>query len=524
MRGADALVRALRDGGCDVIFALSGNQIMPIFDACIDAGIRLVHTRHEAAAVYMAESYAQLTGRTGVALVTAGGGLGNAVGALIAARASDTPVLLLSGDSPVDRDGCGAFQEMDQTGMSAGQTKQSRRVLRSDNLSLAVADAMQLAHSGRPGPVHLALPADVLVNETAVVVSMCDGAAQDVPMPDLSRLSAAARPLVLLGPSLTETRAPGLRHALQDRLQAPVIAMESPRGLNDPALGRLKQVAQQADHVVCIGKCVDFTLSFGAVEAWPAAAFWDLVLGDQADLERAQTNLKSRLGGAVLGDAHSVAQRLVQAATPQPNREGWIKTVSDLTAERAPRGSAPGILPIDICNAVQAVLRAASQPILICDGGEFGQWAQSGTKAARRVINGVSGMIGGGVGYAMGAKAADPEATVIAMMGDGTVGFHLAEFETAVREKLPFIAVVGNDQRWNAEHLIQMRSFGPDRLIGCDLGAARYDLAVVGLGGFGVHVTERNQLAAALHAAVNSGLPACVNVQMQGMAAPVFET
>ena len=103
--GAHALVDVLRAAGVRCIFSLSGNQIMPVYDALIGAGIRLVHVRHEAAAVYMAEAWAQLTGEVGVALVTAGAGFGNALGALISARASETPVLLLSGDSPRAQDG-----------------------------------------------------------------------------------------------------------------------------------------------------------------------------------------------------------------------------------------------------------------------------------------------------------------------------------------------------------------------------------------------------------------------------------
>ena len=108
------------------------------------------------------------------------------------------------------------------------------------------------------------------------------------------------------------------------------------------------------------------------------------------------------------------------------------------------------------------------------------------------------------------------------MMGDGTVGFQFAEFETAVRDKLPFIAIVGNDQCWNAEHQIQMREYGPDRLIGCQLSGARYDLAVAGLGGHGEYVTDPGELDAALQRAISSGLPACLNIEMAGYAAPTI--
>ena len=147
MRGADSVMQTLAAAGVRDVFALSGNQIMPLFDASLDAGVRLYHTRHEAAAVYMAEGYAQLSGRLGVALVTAGAGLGNAVGPLLTARASDTPVLLLSGDSPVGKDGQGAFQEMDQVGLTQSLTKWSVRVTRADQLGKVIAEAVPSAIS-----------------------------------------------------------------------------------------------------------------------------------------------------------------------------------------------------------------------------------------------------------------------------------------------------------------------------------------------------------------------------------------
>ena len=115
MKGAELLVDTLAQAGVQRLFSLSGNQIMPVYDACIDAGISIVHVRHEAAAVHMADAWAQITGEPGVALVTAGPGFGNALSALFSARHSESPVLLLSGDSPIGADGDAPFQEMAQT-------------------------------------------------------------------------------------------------------------------------------------------------------------------------------------------------------------------------------------------------------------------------------------------------------------------------------------------------------------------------------------------------------------------------
>ncbi|WP_425040975.1 thiamine pyrophosphate-binding protein [Primorskyibacter sp. S187A] len=523
MRGADALIRALVSRDVTAIFALSGNQIMPVFDAIFDTDIQLIHTRHEAATVQMAEAYAQVTNGVGVALVTAGGGLGNAAGALIAARASDTPVVLLSGDSPVAKDGAGAFQEMDQIALTQSMTKASWRIMTADDIGPSVLRALDLAQRGRPGPVHLALPADVLLEQVATPVAQPPTPDSETSEAlDLQRMAEARAPLVILGPSLTETRAPGLAAHLQTALAAPVVAMESPRGLNDPALGRLRELAREVDHVLCIGKQIDFTLGFGAAEHWPQAQTWDVVAGDQVSLDLARKNLGPRLHSSLEAHGKEAAKALLATSPDQPERTAWIKRARAMLSARVASPVSQRITPADICGAVQTDLDAADETVLICDGGEFGQWAQAFSTAPRRVMNGVSGMIGGGLGYAMGAKTAAPDALVVALMGDGTVGFHLGEFETAVRAQLPFVAVIGNDRRWNAEHLIQTRSFGAERRIGCDLSGARYDLAVEALGGFGAHVTRKDQLGPALRSALESGLPACINVEMEGFAAPSF--
>ena len=519
-RGADHVMRALAAKGATDIFALSGNQIMPVFDASLTADIRLYHTRHEAAALYMAESYAQISGKVGVALVTAGAGLGNAIGPLLTARASDTPVVLLSGDSPVGRDGQGAFQEMDQVALTQSLTKWSIRPKRVEDLYDTISCAVDMATSGRPGPVHVSLPADVLL---ATGEAETSEKLTDAPVADITALtkwlSGAKTPLIVVGPALNETRAPGLASSLGDALGAPVLCMESPRGVNDPSLGHLAPVFAKADRILLLGKSLDFTLQFG--KCAPTAA-WACVNADEAECARAKAAAGSQIDIVINGCARQVASALVEQ-TSNTARQAWREEVFTHVHRRvAPHKESTDIFPHDVTDAVQAVVNEVENPILVCDGGEFGQWAQAGVSAPRRVINGVSGAIGGGLCYAMASRVADPTATVFALMGDGTVGFHFAEFETAVRENLPFVAIIGNDQSWNAEHQIQLRDYGPDRLHGCTLSDARYDQAVSAMGGFGAYVESLSDLTEAIRAAVASNKPACVNVKMTGRPAPTL--
>jgi acetolactate synthase I/II/III large subunit len=184
----------------------------------------------------------------------------------------------------------------------------------------------------------------------------------------------------------------------------------------------------------------------------------------------------------------------------------------------------PGRLhPVQALRPLQAVLDSHPQAVLVSDGGEFGQWAQACLHAPHRLINGVAGAIGAGVPYALAARLALPEAPVLALMGDGSAGFHIAEFDTAARHALPFLAVIGNDARWNAEYQIQLKDYGAQRLIGCELAPTRYDHVAAGFGAHGELVTDAAALPAALQRALGSGRPACLNVMIEGLAAPSIQ-
>lgn len=530
MRGADLVAGALARAGVKVIFTLSGNQIMPIFDACIDAGIRLVHTRHEGAAVYMADAYAQLTGGIGVAMITAAPGFASGLGPLYMARMAESPIVLLSGDSPISRDGTGAFQELDQVAVSTPLTKLSLRARRADRMGFDIAMAVRTATSGRPGPVHVALPFDVLNG---------DAGAADVPpnrdfQPDAippagnvlrsvsEALENAARPVVLTGPALNRSRARGLLETLAGAADAPVVAMESPRGLADPSLGEFAARLGEADLIVSLGKIFDFTLGFGQPPAVAADCKVIVIDPEPGRLEVARRALGDRLVLAHRADTATAARALIETGPSRTDRAAWRAAMAAAIAVRPPPVETAGgpIHPSLVCAAVQRFLDAADDPVLIVDGAEFGQWAQSGLTAPTRVINGPSGAVGGALCYAVAAKIARPGATVVTLMGDGSVGFHFAEFETAHRYGADFIAVIGHDARWNAEYQIQIRDYGADRLNECELDPTRYDRAAAGLGCHGEHVANATDLDAALKRAAGSHLPACVVAEISGVPGP----
>ena len=499
-KGSDALVAALAAHGVRRIFALSGNHVMPVFDATIGSGIEIIHVRHEAATVHMADACARIRGEVGVALVTGGPGHANAVGALYTAAMAESPVLLLSGHAPLNELGQGAFQEMRQAEIAAPVSKASRVAMRPESLAADVAHAIAEATGGRPGPVHLSLPTDVLEAQVEAV-SNARAAPPRAPINMaliVARLASAERPLILCGPASMTRRGRARMAALESASGIPVVGMESPRGVNDPALGAFAGVLAQADCVVLAGKRRDFTLRFGKAFA-PACEV--LTLDADADAAIALESLACDI-------ALHPAMR-------------WRDEVHAAIAYRPPEWDA--IPTVRALRSLQAVIDEHSESVFVCDGGEFGQWAQACLSAPHRVINGIAGSIGAGLPFAVGARCAVRDAPVIAFMGDGTFGFHPAEIDTAVRHGLPFVAIVGNDARWNAEYQIQLRTYGPQRLVGCELLPTRYDEVARAFGGHGENVTDPGELLPAVRRAIASGKPAVVNFAIEGLAAPIVK-
>lgn len=285
----------------------------------------------------------------------------------------------------------------------------------------------------------------------------------------------------------------------------------------------------EADLVVLLGKKLNFTLGFGGSEVFSPKCRFLQIEPEPEELRQTERVLDDtlRLSFAAQADPAPAAEQLARAAPGKTNSDrAWSQRVETAVRYRPSQwdrlvASDEGRLhPVEVCRKLQAWMRAPW--VFVSDGGEFGQWAQACLTAERRVINGPSGAIGGGIPFAMAAKLAFPEARVVTMLGDGTFGFHAMEFDTAVRYGIGFVAVVGNDAGWNAERVLQQRTYGPDRVVDCDLLPTRYDRMVESLGGQGEHVTSAEQLEPALDRAFRSEKPACVNVAIEPAAAPII--
>jgi acetolactate synthase-1/2/3 large subunit len=528
------LVAAIASAGVKRIFTLSGNHVMPVFDAARDAGLELVHVRHEAAAVHMADAWARLTGEVGIALVTGGPGHANAVGALYTARMAESPVVLLSGHAPMNELGRGSFQEMAQAEMAAPACKRSWMNRDASSLAGDFVDAVRIARSGRRGPVHLSLPVDSLEAKGAGAgVQAADFGVAEAPFAEadadaaLARLLKAQRPLILVGPGFCTGAGRSRVAALADATAIPVVCMESPRGVGDPSLGAFAQRLADADCILLLGKRLDFTLKFGRAPAINPACEFLQVDAEAEEIERTRRNAGARLVASWVCEPHGAAEALSgRAALARPSRSAWAQDVHDAVVYRPAAwtnasSAVPGRMhPVQALRPLQALLDAHPDSVFVSDGGEIGQWAQACLSAPHRVINGVAGSIGAALPFALAARLARPGAPVIAVMGDGTFGFHPAEIDTAVRYGLPFVVVVGNDARWNAEYQIQVRDYGPDRVFATELLPARYDKVAEAFGGYGELVTDPREVLPAAKRALASGLPAVLNVMIEGLAAP----
>jgi acetolactate synthase-1/2/3 large subunit len=447
--------------------------------------------------------------------------------------AGEVPVLLLSGHAPLSELGLGSFQELEQARMAEPVCKKAFTASSPEALAGEVAGAIRLARSGRPGPVHLSLPTDVLDARIAPPAIRGPAATAAAPMP-LSADSAAAiaaciaraeRPVIVAPPALCTPAGRAAIAALSAASGLPVAAMESPRGLGDPSLGAFAQVLAEADLVVLLGKALDFTLRFGRAPAIAAAARFVVVEPDAVVLARAARSLGDRIAIAALAGAAEAVSAITASIVSHGNA-AWSRRLATAIGFRPPgwdalAGAPEGpIHPATLCHALRPFI-AAPDSVLVVDGGEIGQWAQAMLAAPARVINGVAGAIGAAIPFALAARAARPDARILCVLGDGTFGFHMAEFDTAHRHGLPFVAVVGNDARWNAEHQIQLREYGANRAHGCELApGTRYDLVASALGAHGEFVTRAAEIGPAVERAFASGKPACVNVVIEGQPAP----
>ncbi len=549
MEGGRLVAGALKKEGVKYLFSLCGSSINPIYDACLDAGITIIDTRHESAAVFMADIWSRVTGEPGVSAVTSGPGHTNSLTGLATAWKAHSRVMAISGNYETAHDEMGAMHEMDQIALTKPITKWSKLITDAASIPKYMTIAFRQVMSGIPGPVHLSIPQDLLLKKV------------EVPAPEVSELGhfrtealsagnpalidqaaqlllSAHKPAVLVGGGVLWSKADEALKAFAETYQVPVFSMGLGRGVlpeDHPlsvgyASARLNGAAnsfREADVILFVGQRLNFRVSYGLVPAFnPEAKFIEIDL----DAEEIGRNRPIEIG--IVGDARTVLEQLVEAAgsTSPSTRGDWIARIRsyqhDLLDTWKPwlESSAKPIHPLRVCNEVRKFVD--HNTTLILDGGDIMQWARGSIPAygpAKVTDSGPMAAISMGVPFGIGAKLARPEAKVILLSGDGSFGFHIMEFSTAVRHGIPFVAVIGNDCAWGMIKNDQLGLYGDRRVVGTELGLIRYDKVVEDLGGYGELVQDPDEIGPAIQRAFDSGLPACINVVTECIPSPITE-
>jgi acetolactate synthase-1/2/3 large subunit len=527
-RGGDLVVRALKEEGVKYIFGLSGAHINTIFDACIDFGIRVIDTRHEQAAVNMAEGWARFTGKPGVAVVTAGPGAVNAFPGVSVAMQSGSPVVIIAGRSSLERRDIGAMQDMDQIEVMHPVTKWSRSVYQTKRICEYMTSAFRQAQSGRPGPVFLEIPIDVVEGESHIeqVVWCKDYRTEHRPYGDplaiekaAGLLSKAQRPVIVAGGGVWWSGAGEELRALVEATNIPFYSRSMARGIipDDHPLsgGMFPAGLTQADVVLILGAKLDWTIAYGR-----PPIFHPGIKVIQVDVEPEEIGKNRPVDIGIPGDARAVLSQLAQALKGKYKApETWAATVKAMMGGVRTqfagdiRKTGSPVHPARLAQEVREFL--PRDAALVVDGGDIAIFANvllDAYSPGSLVWVGGFGHLGVGVPYANAAKLARPERPVALLTGDGSFGLSLMELDTAVRHRIPIVCVVANNGGWGQILREQNAKYGRDRVIGSQLGLRPYHKMVEAMGGYGERVERTEDVKGALERAFQSGLPACINV------------
>ncbi|MFH2066518.1 MAG: thiamine pyrophosphate-binding protein [Pseudomonadota bacterium] len=513
-----------------IVFTISGGHIENILDGFTEYKIRTIDNRHEQASAMMAHAWSIYTGGPGVCLVTAGPGFTNSLTGIANAYLDNAPLVVLCGRHPLRDDLTGALQEMNQIDMVKPITKWSATCYDTKRIPEYLSIAFRQATLGRPGPVFLELPPDILavaVDEKDVVIPKRK-IHKSCTVPEESELNEAAalinsakRPIFLGGSGVGMSCCDLSLASFIDKTGIPFALMNNGRGalpdnhplcISDGGFTGILTGLPQADVVVAVGIRFNWVLQSGRL--FPDAKLIRIDI-DPSEIDR---NRSSDVG--LVGDVNEVLNRLNPLVEKRDHRE-WLKNLRNayaafMTTELEQRSTpSDPIHPNRLVAKIQEVF--GTDAFYVADGGDTSYYGLAGflssNKAGVQIPAGaLLGCLGTGIPFALAAKLAHPDKPVVVLNGDGSFGFNSMEFDTAVRHNIPIICVVNNDCAWGMIKHSQRMSIGEDRCTCAELGMRNYEKMVEGLGGHGELVTRDEEIIPAIQRAVASGKPACINV------------
>ncbi|MFN0317125.1 MAG: thiamine pyrophosphate-binding protein [Burkholderiales bacterium] len=525
---AGVIARFLKARGVDRIFALCGGHIMPIWMRCDAEGIRIIDVRDERAAVYMAHAHSDLTGSLGVALVTAGPGVTNAMTGIANAHIARASVLVLSGLPPQPQENRGALQDIVHTDLVRSLTRYARTVrepaLVLQELDEAVSRA--LGQGGDPGPVYLDFPTDTLRAEVPRAVQMAEHfrpKEKPVLLPDAANVAKAAdllwnakRPLVISGRG---ARGAGTElTAFLDKLGAVYLDTGESRGLvpdSHPSVVAAMRgtVMTEADVVVTLGRRLDFQLAYGSPAVFGAARFVRIAdaPSELRDNRRGEVEIFAQPAAALAAITTMAGNR---ASSVDRTWAGGLRQQHEARARKlretlntASPGSDGRMHPNRVLGELQGKLN--DDAIVIADGGDFLSFARVGLSASTYLDPGSLGCIGIGTPFGVAASLAFPNRQVVVATGDGAFGFNAMEIDTAVRHKAPVLIVVANNGAWQIEVHDQTDNHG--KVVGTRLQFSDHAAMARAFGMHAQRVEKAEDLPRAIEQALKN-LPALLDV------------
>jgi acetolactate synthase-1/2/3 large subunit len=519
--GGDGALAAARAHGVKHLFTLSGAHVFPIYDAAVHdtPPLPIIDVRHEQSAVFAAEATGRLTRSPGLAVVTAGPGVTNGVSAIANAKYNGAPLLVIGGRAPANRWGQGALQEIDHPPLVAPITKSARTSKTTAGIADDVYGALALARSPHRGPTFLDIPMDIFFGPTPVPeLPQWKPSPAGMHSSDLMEIVDAIRhataPLLILG---SDVGAEISALNLVECLGIPTVTNGTARGIiprGHPLLvSKARSVAlRKTDLVIVAGTPLDFRLGYGR--------FGDAKVIHIADSQE-QVATHAKLWASAANNLgiifHAIVQEL-QSHNLIARFQPWADELRLATQAASAKdlellqNDAAYIHPARIYG--ELLPRLADDAIVIGDGGDFVSFAGKFVEPAQPgcwLDPGPYGCLGGGMGSAIAARLARPSAQIALLLGDGALGFSLAEIDSLVRHKLPVVMIVGNNSAWGLEKHPMRSLFGYD--VAADLGhQTRYDQVAIALGAGGEFVTEASKIGAALDRAFASGIPYLVNI------------
>jgi thiamine pyrophosphate-dependent acetolactate synthase large subunit-like protein len=528
VKAHDLVGQTLKRKGVNTAFFLMGGPMIGAMNSCITEGIRMIDVRHEQAAAFMAQAYARLQCKPGVCMAAGGPGAANLITGLANALIDCAPVLALGGASPVGSYGTGAFQEIDQVAMMRPVTKWAERIYDARRIPEYIDKAYRIAMSGKPGPVYLDLPGDVLytdVRDEDVVWPKelpCGGPARIMAgSEDIARAAAllreARQPLIFSGGGALWSGASEVLTDFVGRMGIPIYTTPQGRGVvpddHEYSYLRSRSLAlREADVILVVGTRLNYVFGYGKPPRFSKTAKFIRIDIDATEIE---TSGLAEVG--IVGDIRTVVKQLGHALEGAPLKkacEPWRSRLAENEAKRRDEHEARiatdqvPIHPLRLCKEIRDCVDRDA--VLVVDGQEilnYGRQTIPTFVAGHRLNSGPFGTMGVGLPFGVGAKAAMPDKLVVVLHGDGSLGLNVMELDTAVRHKLPVLVVVSLNGGWTADPLRSK----PGR----DLGYTRFDKIAESLGCHAEYVDLPAGISPALQraiTAVRNGQTAVVNV------------